>query len=219
MESKNYKVLSVRYIILLVGLCLMSLGIALSIKANLGTTPISCIPYVLSVKFSYLTVGEFTILFNFIFIVLQIILGKSFKINHIIQVVLICIFGYIIDFFLMLLAALTLTTYIGAWIICLLGTFSLALGVFLMIKTEISYMPVDGFVFVVSTLKNYELSNIKIINDISMVIIAAVLSLCFFGQLIGVREGTVVSAFLIGYTIKVYGKTLGSKIDKIINNV
>lgn len=40
-----------RYLIFLVGLFVNSLGVSLITKANLGTSPISSIPYVLSLNF------------------------------------------------------------------------------------------------------------------------------------------------------------------------
>nr|WP_300754584.1 hypothetical protein [uncultured Brachyspira sp.] len=56
-----------RTIILLIGLYIMSLGIAFSIKASLGTSPISSVPYVTSC-ISGLSVGETTIIINLVFI-------------------------------------------------------------------------------------------------------------------------------------------------------
>ena len=52
-----------RYIVFLLGLFINSMGVGLITKANLGTSPISAIPYVLSLRFS-LSLGEFTILFS-----------------------------------------------------------------------------------------------------------------------------------------------------------
>ena len=52
-----------RYIIFLIGLFVNSLGVSLITKANLGTSPISSIPYVLSLNFP-LTLGNFTIIFR-----------------------------------------------------------------------------------------------------------------------------------------------------------
>ena len=75
-----------RYLIFLVGLFVNSLGVSLITKANLGTSPISSIPYVLSLNFPF-TLGNFTIFFSIFLIVLQlIILRKNFKLEHILQI-------------------------------------------------------------------------------------------------------------------------------------
>ena len=51
-----------RYVIFLIGLFVNSLGVSLITKASLGTSPISSIPYVLSLSFPF-TLGNFTIFF------------------------------------------------------------------------------------------------------------------------------------------------------------
>ena len=52
-----------RYLVFLIGLFISSLGVSFITKASLGTSPISSIPYVLSLNFS-MTLGQFTILFQ-----------------------------------------------------------------------------------------------------------------------------------------------------------
>ena len=68
-----------RYLLFLVGLFINALGVSLITKASLGTSPISSIPYVLSLNFKF-TLGNFTIFFSIFLILLQIlILRKNFK--------------------------------------------------------------------------------------------------------------------------------------------
>ena len=86
-----------RYIIFLVGLFVNSLGVSLITKANLGTSPISSIPYVLSLNFP-LTLGNFTIIFSILLIILQLfILRKNFKLEHLLQIPISILFGYFIS--------------------------------------------------------------------------------------------------------------------------
>lgn len=72
----DYKQVLNNYSILIIGLFIMSFGVALSVRSNLGTTPISCIPYVLSFKFP-LSLGTITILFNTLLIIIQILILRS----------------------------------------------------------------------------------------------------------------------------------------------
>ena len=75
-----------RYFLFLVGLFINSLGVSLVTRASLGTSPISSIPYVLSLNFPF-TLGNFTIVFSLLLIALQIlILRKNFKIENILQI-------------------------------------------------------------------------------------------------------------------------------------
>ena len=93
-----------RYLIFLVGLFISSLGVSLVTKANLGTSPISSIPYVLSLNFS-LTLGNFTIIFSLFLIALQLlILRKDFKLEHLLQIPISILFGYFIDWTMLILS-------------------------------------------------------------------------------------------------------------------
>ena len=63
---------------LCLGLTIMAFGVAFSIKAALGTSPISSVPYVTS-TISGLSVGTTTIIMNFMFVLIQIaILRKKY---------------------------------------------------------------------------------------------------------------------------------------------
>ena len=75
-----------RYLLFLAGLFINSLGVSLITKADLGTSPISSIPYVLSLNFPF-TLGQFTILFSLLLIVIQLfILRRNFKPEHLLQI-------------------------------------------------------------------------------------------------------------------------------------
>lgn len=93
-----------RYVIFVIGLFINSLGVSFVTKASLGTSPISSIPYVLSLNFPF-TLGQFTILFSLLLIVIQlVILRRNFKPEHILQIPISVIFGYFIDVTMALLA-------------------------------------------------------------------------------------------------------------------
>lgn len=75
-----------RYLVFLVGLFISSLGVSLITKADLGTSPISAIPYVLSLHFP-LTLGQFTVAFSLFLILLQLLmLRRRFKAEHLLQI-------------------------------------------------------------------------------------------------------------------------------------
>lgn len=95
-----------RYLLFLVGLFINAVGVSLITKASLGTSPISSIPYVLSLHFP-LTLGNFTIIFSVLLILLQLlILRKNFRIEDILQIPVSVVFGYFID----------LTMYLLFWV-------------------------------------------------------------------------------------------------------
>lgn len=108
-----------RYIIFLIGLFVNSLGVSLITKANLGTSPISSIPYVLSLNFP-LTLGNFTIIFSLLLIILQLlILRKNFKAEHLLQIPISILFGYFIDLTMLLFSLSTQQLISSNSFICL----------------------------------------------------------------------------------------------------
>ena len=85
-----------RYLIFLIGLFINSMGVSLITKASLGTSPISSIPYVLSLNFP-VTLGEFTVLFSVLLIAAQLlILRKNFRLEHWLQLPISAAFGFLL---------------------------------------------------------------------------------------------------------------------------
>ena len=110
-----------RYIIFFIGLYINSLGVALITKASLGTSPISSIPYVLSLNFPF-TLGNFTIFFSLLLIFLQLlILRKNFKLEHVLQIPISILFGYFIDWSMILLGFVNPSFYLMKIIYLLIG--------------------------------------------------------------------------------------------------
>ena len=171
-----------RYIIFIIGLFINSLGVSMITKANLGTSPISSIPYVLSLHFP-LTLGQFTIIFSILLILLQlIILRKNFKLEHVLQIPVSIAFGYFIDFTMILLGFVNPTMYIMQIVYLLIGCLILGFGVYMEVLANVVMLPGESFVrAIVSTWKT-EFGVTKVAFDVSMTVIAAVLSFVFIGN-------------------------------------
>ena len=197
-----------RYLIFLVGLFVNSLGVSLITKANLGTSPISSIPYVLSLNFPF-TLGNFTIFFSIFLIVLQlIILRKNFKLEHILQIPVSIIFGYFIDLTMILFSWVNPEAYIMKIVYLLIGCLILGVGVYMEVLADVVMLPGESFVRAIVLTWKTNFGTTKICFDVSMAVIAAVLSFVFAGRLDGVREGTVIAALLVGFIARLIGKKL-----------
>lgn len=197
-----------RYLIFLVGLFVNSLGVSLITKANLGTSPISSIPYVLSLNFPF-TLGNFTIFFSIFLIALQlIILRKNFKLEHILQIPVSIIFGYFIDLTMILFSWVNPEAYIMKIVYLLIGCLILGVGVYMEVLADVVMLPGESFVRAIVLTWKTNFGTTKICFDVSMSVIAAVLSFVFAGRLAGVREGTVIAALLVGFIARLIGKKL-----------
>ena len=204
-----------RYLIFLVGLFVNSLGVSLITKANLGTSPISSIPYVLSLNFPF-TLGNFTIFFSIFLIVLQlIILRKNFKLEHILQIPVSFIFGYFINLTMILFSWVNPEAYIMKIVYLLIGCLILGVGVYMEVLADVVMLPGESFVRAIVLTWKTNFGTTKICFDVSMSVIAAVLSFVFAGSLAGIREGTVIAALLVGFIARLIGKKLAFLKDMI----
>lgn len=196
-----------RIAIFAVGLMVISLSIGFITKASLGTPPISSIPYSLSLIFPSLTLGNFTIIYSLLLVFLQLVLlGKEAdKINLGLQVIISFIFGYFIDFGLMVLGDFSPDIYWERIACVLIGCFGLAFGVYLQIVADFTMVPGDGFAYALSVkIKRKPYRVVRVCSDVTMIVIAAVIGFVAIGTTGGVREGTVISALLVGTIAGIY---------------
>lgn len=197
-----------RYLLFLAGLFVNALGVSLVTKASLGTSPISSIPYVLSLNYP-LTLGNFTIIFSIFLILLQLlILRKNFKIENALQIPVSIAFGYFIDLTMYMFFWVDPQNYVVKLISLLAGCVVLGFGVYMEVLADVVMLPGESFVRAIVQTWNTNFGTTKIIFDSSMTIMAGVLSVLFFGKLNGVREGTIMAALLVGFIARLFGKYL-----------
>ncbi len=197
-----------RYIIFIIGLFINSLGVSMITKADLGTSPISSIPYVLSLHYP-MTLGQFTIIFSIFLIILQfIVLGKNFKLEHILQIPVSVAFGYFIDFSMVILNFVNPTLYVMKVLYLLLGCVILGFGVYMEVLANVVMLPGESFVRAIVFRWKTEFGVTKVAFDVSMTLAAGLISFILMGHLAGVREGTIIAAVLVGFAARFFGKML-----------
>ena len=193
---------------LLLGIVFMSFGICLISAVHLGTTPISSLPWALS-KICGLTFGTTTFLCNIAFLCIQILLlRKEFSKLNFLQIPLVFLFSLCTDFWMWFLSGIHLENYWLLLSLSLIGNVFLALGVAFEIRSKSIPLPGEGFVIAVSVVSRQPFYRIKIGNDVTMVVLAAILGWLFLSEIYGIREGTVISAFLVGILVKFISKFL-----------
>ncbi|MCD8020315.1 MAG: DUF6198 family protein [Clostridiales bacterium] len=190
----------IRFLIYLVGILLVSLGIVLCKRSNLGISPISSIPFVLE-DLLPLSFGTLTMLFHFVNIALQLILSRQVKnIRILLQIPLAFVFGVVIDW--MQTWVVFDGTFIAYQVVSLAGSiFFTALGMVFMIHMDLIQNPPDGFVRQLSHKMNGELGKVKIFYDCFCVALSTVIGLLFLGKAKGLGIATVLSMLLVGRTV------------------
>ena len=200
-----------RYGISTLGMIVVALGVGVSIKSNLGIAPLSCIPTVLSLEYTHISIGTFTWAFNLLFIFVQaILLGKDFKWKHVLQVIPIFLFGYMIDGAVWLFDALNApaTNYAIQILLCLAAVVLTAVGIRLEVVGQGWILPADNTIHVITERYHFKFSTVKVVMDVTLVAITAILAFVFFSRLDGngttvvIREGTLIQAVLTGLCMK-----------------
>ena len=197
-----------RWLFLVVSLFVMALGVACSIQANLGTSPISSVPYAVS-RFTPLTVGTATIAMHCVFILIQIlILRRRYDQVQLLQLPVAIVFGYLTDLAVWAVGFLQPAAYWQQWLLCLAGIALVGVGVSGEVTAGVVTLAGEGVVLAVCQAAPVKFGTMKVIFDVTLVLTACVLSLLFLGHIAGVREGTVAAALLVGQAARRMNRVL-----------
>jgi len=204
-----------RILIYCLGMFILATGVAFSVNGNLGVSPVNSFPFVVSQILGVQLGTCVTVFFCFLILLQIIILRREFKPINLLQIVFSTIFGYFVDFAKMLLGDFCIPTYFGQLAMVAISIVFIGLGVMLFMQTDLVPMPMEGLIACVAKKLNKPFHKMKSILDSSVVVIAVVLSLVWFRSLLGVREGTIITAILAGRLVGVFKKPLGPIVDKI----
>ena len=191
-----------RYVFFILGVAINSFGIAFVTKSAMGTSQISSIPYVFSLEFpsiSFDTRSRVTFLFNILFILLQVVLlKKDFHPIQFFQILVNVLFSGLID---LSMSALSFFQPEALWLrilSLLFGCLILALGICIEVAPDVLVVPGEGIVRALAQTTKIKFGTVKVYFDVTLIVIAGILSLLFFQKFNGVGIGTVVSAIVVG---------------------
>ncbi len=218
-ETENHmkKRTSIRIVYYFAGMIIMALGIGISVKSDLGVSPVSSIPYTMTCVFG-IEMGRATIIFHCALVLLQlIILRKNFKLKNLLQVAVGFLFGYLT----------TLSNYIMSFFpspdnfgirlaMMITSAFLIAAGVFFYVPADLIPLAGEGFMLAVSEKTGFKFSNVKLVFDSSMVIMSLIACLIFIHSMGSVGIGTIIAAVLVGLIVKLFTKCIGKYADRIL---
>lgn len=208
MKRGRIKIKSVvkSYMLFLIGLFIASMGVALSTKAGLGTSPVAAIPYSVSLVNHALTFGWWLNILSVVQIAVQVILlrSKCKPVEIIIQTALAFVYGYLTDFSCELISGIQADSYMVQAALMALSCFVLALGIWIQFKGGVAMLPGEAMNRAISQISGKRYENIKIIFDVLYIVVAATICFVFAGRLDGVREGSIIAAVVVGNIIRLY---------------
>lgn len=211
------KHMKVRIPMYFIGLFIMTIGIAFSVKSNLGVSPVSSIPYTMTCVWG-IEMGKATILFHVILVLIQILLlRKKFKPVQFLQIVVGVIFGYFTTFCNYMVSYLptphNLAIRIG---MVLISTVFVAIGIFLYLPTDLIPLAGEGCMQAVSSVTHIEFSKVKIGFDCTMVIVSTITCLAILHNLGSVGIGTIIAAILVGTLVGIINRAFGKQRDVLL---
>lgn len=199
-----------RFAVYLLGLFIMAVGVVFSVKSALGVSPVTCLANVTYQIFGvrreigFLSLGVCTTLTYCLYILAEIVILRSaFKAKMLLQIVASTIFGFMVNLASGLFALLPAPGAYPMRLLFLVCSIPLvAFGVMLYLAPNILPTPGEGLSLAVSKKLGKPVGTCKILVDCCLVAVSVTVSLSCFRGLVGVREGTVISALLVGFVMK-----------------
>lgn len=198
----------------LIGAFIYASGVCVVTHSSLGISPISSFPYVLSIV-TGMSLGTCTLGLNVILILVQrIVFGKEYTLTKcLLQIAISIIFSVFIDLSIFLFGGFWPQSYLSKLIYLLFGFVVLAVGMSMVVMSNFVVLPGEGAAQCIAKLMKTSFGNAKIIFDSLMVALAVMISLIMLHRMEGIREGTVLAAFMIGAISKVIFRLFKDRVN------
>lgn len=205
MEEKRRKSnaeLFSRYLIFGISLLVIALGISIITRSDLGTSPITSVPYVASLN-TPLSLGTYFFFFTIFLIILQVMmLGKKGilerKVELLMQFPVALVLSVFTDFGMWITAAWMPELYYVKIVSLVIGCLVLAFGICLEVIADVTMISAEYTIQFATMRLKKDFGTIKICFDVSLVLLAAFGSWLLSGRIDGVREGTIIAALITG---------------------
>ena len=207
-----------QHVLLLISLCIMTVGVAVCVRSMLGSSVISTLPYVFETAgrqipgVPRLTIGQYTYIMNALLVVGQLcVLRSRFEAVQLFQLLVGFVFGSLIDINMWLTTWLEPTTLWMQIVAQVAGCTLLGLGIALEVRCGSVTMPGEGFPVAISAVTGIEFAKVKIGVDTTLVVLAVVAGYAFFGtwqwHIVGI--GTLFAMVYVGMVVRMAGRHLG----------
>lgn len=112
-----------------------------------------------------------------------------------------------------LLRNLQYSSYFVQWIFCLIGILLVAVGVSMEVTANVVTLAGEGLVLAICKVLPVKFSNMKMCFDCILVAVGALIGILMKGELLGIREGTIVAAVFVG----LLSKPICRPMDQLMN--
>lgn len=198
----------------IIGLVILAFATAMTEAADFGLSMVVAPAYLLHLKISeflpFFTFGmaEYT-LQAFLILLITIIL-KKFRFSFLFSFVTAVLYGFLLDSSMMIIDNFSVESMPIRIVFFVVGVILCSFSISLLFHTYISPEAYELFVKEVSAKFGIDISKFKMAYDCASFIISVIITFAFFGfgNFVGINIGTVISAFVNGPLIGLFGKLL-----------
>ncbi len=194
-----------------VAILILYFGVALCYKVDVGVGPNDALFLTLS-KISLVKVGTISMIGSFIYFLLQVvILKRDFKKNEVLQIMLILISGFILNFFLyQLLKNFEIKNYILRVLLYIVSVFIKSIGVLIILNSGVAKTPLEGLADAIALKLNKKMGFVRQFFDVIFIVVVILLSI-IFKEKITIGVGTVIDMVLFGPLLELLKKPFQKK--------
>jgi len=192
------------------GIFLIALGVNLSKMAGLGISPVASVPYAVELIWG-VELGLATAIVYIFLIFLQLILLRKISALPFLQLLTTVVMSGF--------TTITSTSYLLKWlekpesyqmslVFLAVSIVVIGIGVYFYVKPNYIPLPSEGIAKTLVQVSGGKMGfpNAKVTVDCGLVVISVALGLIMLGEIAGIREGTVITALLVGKMVGICRK-------------
>lgn len=213
-----------RLLIYILGVFLMAIAAVLSARSSLGVGPVNSLGNVLyqvgrsAGAPAYVNLGNCTTAVFCLYLLAEyLLLLREFRPAMLLQLVASLLFGWFVNLASSLLAVLpSPENYAMQMLYLLISIPFVSGGIMFYLAPDLIAMPSEGLCLALTRRTGLHLGTVKTIFDCTVVLLSAAVSLLYFKALIGVREGTVISALFVGAVLRFLQKRFQKPLQRFV---
>ena len=205
MAASKKTIFAIRVASYALGVIIMTFGIVMAVRSNIGVAPGSLIPYAVS-KLSPLTIGQCSALFHVFCVLMQLLISRKPTIKLFLQFPMAYVVGSMMDLFYIWHNPV-LPNLMYQVLLLIAGMFVFSLGIRIIVGSNLLISPADGLAWELGKVFGWSMSKGKLAFDIIVTVFTALLTLILASDpFLSVGIGTVICAIGTGPIIGLFTK-------------
>lgn len=214
MEISKNKCWLWRVLFYSVGLVVLSIGITLNTKSNLGVSPIISIPFSIA-NILNLNFAAMTFIVYAVFVLIQFIIkGKNRDLKDILQIPFSLLFSVLINYF----GEIFNFNYTTIWqnlLLLFVAIIVTAIGASMTVNMKLVPNPADGLAQAIGDILKKGLGFGKNALDITCVVTTCIIGIVLTGKIFAIGIGTLIAMIGVGRVIAVFNFIFKDKMDRL----